>query len=219
MRPAAADSGTEFRVARGAREDGVVVGNVFDKYGSRNPIVRALMKGFGAALEELVAMTGARAVHEVGCGEGYWTLRWAQRGLAARGSDFSSQVVEVARANAVRAGLPADFRVASVYDLAPPDDSAPLVVCCEVLEHLEEPRRALERLCRIASPWLIVSVPREPIWRAMNMARGCYWADWGNTPGHLQHWSSAELCALLGERAEVVAVRRPLPWTMALCRC
>jgi SAM-dependent methyltransferase len=219
MRPAAAHDRTAFRVAHGAREDGVVVGNVFDKYGSRNPIVRRLMKGFDDALEELVGMTAARAVHEVGCGEGYWTLRWAQRGLAARGSDFSSQVVDVARANAARARVAANFSVASVYDLAAPRDSAPLVVCCEVLEHLEEPRRALERLCRVASPWLVVSVPREPIWRAMNMARGRYWADLGNTPGHLQHWSSAAFCALLREHAEVVAVRRPLPWTMALCRC
>ncbi len=208
----------EFSVARGAREDGVVIGNLYDKYGSRNPIVKSLMAGFGAALEELVAATGAQTVHEVGCGEGFWTLRWAGRGLAARGSDFSTQVIEVARENAARAGGTAAFRVASIYDLAPPADAAPLVVCCEVLEHLEEPRRALEVLRELASPWLIVSVPREPLWRTLNMARGRYWADLGNTPGHLQHWSKRAFRALIAEHVEIVAVRSPLPWTMVLGR-
>lgn len=209
----------EFLLARGAREAGVVVGNVYDKYGSRNPVVRRLMRGFAESLEELVRATNARAVHEVGCGEGYWTLRWAARDLEARGSDFSEQVIAVARDNGARRQTSATFRVASVYDLREPDDVAELVVCCEVLEHLEEPERALQRLSNVARPWLIVSVPREPIWRLMNMARGRYWSDLGNTPGHIQHWSRAEFIALLSRYVEVVAVRAPLPWTMALCRC
>jgi SAM-dependent methyltransferase len=214
----AASAGSQFVVAQGAREDGIVVGNLFDKYGSRNPIVRKLMSGFATALESLVAKTGARSIHEVGCGEGYWTLHWARKGFAVRGSDFSSQVIDVARANGARAASGAEFRVASVYDLAAPQDSAPLVICCEVLEHLEEPRRAVERLSEIAAPWLIVSVPREPLWRAMNMARGRYWSDLGNTPGHLQHWSRPALLRLLADYVEPVEVRSPLPWTMVLCR-
>jgi SAM-dependent methyltransferase len=216
--PSSAPAESRFVVAQGAREDGVVVGNLFDKYGSRNPIVRKLMSGFGAALEDLVARTGVRGIHEVGCGEGYWTLHWAKQGFAVRGSDFSAQVIDVARANGARAGSTAEFRVASVYELAVPEDSAPLVVCCEVLEHLEEPRRALERLREIAAPWLIVSVPREPLWRAMNMARGRYWSDLGNTPGHLQHWSRSALLKLLADYVDPVEVRSPLPWTMVLCR-
>jgi hypothetical protein len=61
-------------------------------------------------------------------------------------------------------------------------------------------------------------VPREPLWRLLNMARGRYWRDLGNTPGHLQHWSSEGLRALLMRHVEVRLVRTPLPWTMALCR-
>jgi SAM-dependent methyltransferase len=214
----AASAANPFLTAQGALEDGVVIGNHFDKYGSRNPIVRKLMGGFAGALEGLVARTGARSIHEVGCGEGYWTLHWARKGYAVRGSDFSAQVIDVARTNGARDKSPAEFRVASVYDLAAPPDSAPLVICCEVLEHVEEPRRALERLCEIASPWLIVSVPREPLWRAMNMARGRYWSALGNTPGHIQHWSRASFCKLLADYVEPVEVRSPLPWTMVLCR-
>ena len=209
---------TDFVVAGGLQDAGVVTGNTFDKYNSRNPIVRLLMGGFYRSLEELFAISAARDVHEVGCGEGYWTLRWASRGIRARGSDFSPQVISVARENASRQHTTAPFKVASVYDLKPGPDSAELVVCCEVLEHLEEPARALSVLTQLASPWLIVSVPREPLWCAMNMARGRYWSAWGNTPGHIQHWNRKRFLQLLSAHLDVIAVRTPIPWTMALCR-
>jgi 2-polyprenyl-3-methyl-5-hydroxy-6-metoxy-1,4-benzoquinol methylase len=191
---------------------------VFDKYGSRNPVVRYLMGGFYESLEALVSKSSARSIHEVGCGEGYWTTRWAARGLRARGSDFSEQVIALARQNARHSAGHPQFHVASIYDLTRPRDSAELVVCCEVLEHLDDPNGALEVLASIASPWLIVSVPREPIWSMMNMARGRYWSRLGNTPGHIQKWSRSEFLRLLSRSVEVVAVRTPLPWTMALCR-
>jgi 2-polyprenyl-3-methyl-5-hydroxy-6-metoxy-1,4-benzoquinol methylase len=205
-------------IASGLREHDVLAGNLFDKYGSRNPLVRALMNGFESALADLVAVTNSKNIHEIGCGEGRWTLEWAARGFDARGSDFSDQVLALARANCERVGATARFRTASVYELEPHTDAAVLVVCCEVLEHLEQPERAVDVLSRLASPWLIASVPREPIWSLMNMARGKYWSQWGNTPGHIQRWSTGGFVRLLARRFEILAVRRPLPWTMALCR-
>ena len=88
-----------------------------------------------------------------------------------------------------------------------------------MLEHLEDPEGALEKLAGLASPWLIASVPREPLWRAMNMGRGAYIRDWGNTPGHVNHWAKRGFERAPGDRASTsrcCAARRP--WTMALCR-
>lgn len=87
-----------------------------------------------------------------------------------------------------------------------------------MLEHLPDPKAALDALAGLADPWLLASVPREPLWRALNLARGAYVRDWGNTPGHLGHWSKRGFLELLGERFELVEARSPLPWTMALCR-
>ena len=67
-------------------------------------------------------------------------------------------------------------------------------------------------------PWLILSVPREPLWRALNLARLSYVGALGNTPGHLNHWSKREFLRFVGDGLEVVEARSPLPWTMALCR-
>jgi 2-polyprenyl-3-methyl-5-hydroxy-6-metoxy-1,4-benzoquinol methylase len=113
---------------------------------------------------------------------------------------------------------PIAFQVADLYQLSPGCDAAELVICCEVLEHLPDTVRALEILSQLARPHLIVSVPKEPLWRILNVARGRYWSELGNTPGHLQHWSRRGFIALLEQHFEVVEVRAPLPWTMALCR-
>jgi 2-polyprenyl-3-methyl-5-hydroxy-6-metoxy-1,4-benzoquinol methylase len=193
-------------------------GNHYPKYTVRNPIARRLVDGFLAALAELARRSGARRVHEIGCGEGFLSTMLAQSGLAVRGSDVSPAAVASARRRAAALGLPVTFRVADLYDLTPPADGAELVVCCEVLEHLTDPDRALGVLARLAQPNLIVSVPREPLWRMLNLARCRYWRALGNTPGHLQHWSTQSFLALLEAHVEIREVRTPLPWTMALCR-
>lgn len=163
-------------------------------------------------------MTGAMEAHEVGCGEGELTRRLAERGLRVRGSDASPEVIEEARARAEAAGVRAEFRAAPVEELEPARDAAELIVCCEVMEHLPDPNGALAVVASLASPWAIVSVPREPLWRALNMARLKYLGSLGNTPGHLNHWSRRSFARFLEPRFEVVEVRAPLPWTMALCR-
>ena len=73
-------------------------------------------------------------------------------------------------------------------------------------------------MARVAKRRLLVSVPREPLWRALNMARGAYWKDLGNTPGHVNHWSKRSFSRLLARHGEVVQTRSPFPWTMLLVR-
>jgi 2-polyprenyl-3-methyl-5-hydroxy-6-metoxy-1,4-benzoquinol methylase len=193
-------------------------GNVYDKYGTSNPVARRLMSGFLAQLDELVERTGATDIHEVGCGEGELAIRLARRRIRVRGTDAFPQVLEEARSRARAAGAEIEFEAVAVEDLDPARHAAELVLCCEVLEHLAEPDRALEVLARLAKPWLIASVPREPLWRALNLARLSYVRALGNTPGHLNHWSRRDFVRFLASRFEVVEVRSPTPWTMALCR-
>jgi SAM-dependent methyltransferase len=193
-------------------------GNVYDKYGTSNPIARRLVAGFMSALDELVEQSGACEAHEVGCGEGEIAIRLAQRGIRVRGTDAFPQVLEEARRRAALAAVEIEFEATPIEGLDSARDAAELVVCCEVLEHLEDPHRGLEVLARLARPWLIASVPREPLWRALNLARLSYVGELGNTPGHLSHWSKRGFERFLRARFEVVEVRTPVPWTMALCR-
>jgi len=208
-----------MKIAGGMAEEGIVIGNTYDKYGSKNPIVRRIMTGFSGALSSLVTHAKPRSIHEVGCGEGYWVRLWNIQGIAARGSDFSEKVIELARENSKEGHLSEEaFFVRSIYDLEQGRDSADLLVCCEVLEHVENPEAGLAALQRAASNYVIVSVPREPIWRVLNMIRGKYWGQLGNTPGHLNHWSSRSFIRLVSRYFDIVEVKKPLPWTMLLCR-
>jgi 2-polyprenyl-3-methyl-5-hydroxy-6-metoxy-1,4-benzoquinol methylase len=193
-------------------------GNVYDKYGTSNPVARHLMAGFMAQLDELVERTGARQAHEVGCGEGELAIRLALRGIAMRGTDAFPQVLEEARRRAGAASVDIDFEATPVEELSPERDAAELILCCEVLEHLEDPERALDVLAGLARPWLIASVPREPLWRALNLARLSYVGELGNTPGHLNHWSKRDFVRFLTRRFKVIETRSPTPWSMVLCR-
>jgi SAM-dependent methyltransferase len=198
--------------------DAVIGGNVYPKYTTGNPIARRLVDGFIANLRALVRATGAEEVHEVGCGEGHLSMLLAAEGLRVRGCDLSPAAIAAARQHSRRRGLDIAFATADLYELAPQHHAAPLVVCCEVLEHVPDPARALAVLATLARPHLIVSVPREPLWRVLNLARGKYWRELGNTPGHLQHWSTPAFLELLQDHLEVLELRTPLPWTMARCR-
>ena len=66
---------------------------------------------------------------------------------------------------------------------------ADLVVCCEVLEHLETPDIALEKIKSLDVKYYLFSVPNEPVWRALNFHRGNSLKDLGSTPRHINHWS------------------------------
>jgi SAM-dependent methyltransferase len=198
--------------------DAVIGGNVYPNYTTRNPIARRVVGGFIADLRALVRATGAEEVHEVGCGEGHLSMLLAADGLRVRGCDLSPGAIAAARQHSRRRGFDIAFATANLYELAPERHAAPLVLCCEVLEHVPDPARALAVLATLARPHLIVSVPREPLWRALNLARGRYWRELGNTPGHLQHWSTPAFLELLQDHLEVLELRTPLPWTMARSR-
>jgi 2-polyprenyl-3-methyl-5-hydroxy-6-metoxy-1,4-benzoquinol methylase len=193
-------------------------GNVYDKYASSNPIERYLVNGFLRQFGALVELSGASEAHEVGCGEGELSRLMAREGLRVRGSDAFEEVIAEARRRAAAEHLEIEFAAKPVQALDPAVDGAELVVCCEVLEHLEDPEGALDTLAALANPWLIASVPREPLWRALNMARGKYLGSRGNTPGHVNHWSKRGFERFLEARFDVEVLRSPTPWTMALCR-
>ena len=186
-----------------------------EKYTKANFITRRLVDGFFKATGELIAGLDVRTAVEFGCGEGVSTRhisRLLPAGAVFEASDFDESRVQAAQA------LNPNIRCAneSLYELHRPDDSFDLVIVLEVLEHLENPDRALREICRVARKWVIVSVPREPLWRLMNLARLKYVKSMGNTPGHVQHWSSRTFRRFAGLYGVVREWRTPLPWTIIL---
>jgi 2-polyprenyl-3-methyl-5-hydroxy-6-metoxy-1,4-benzoquinol methylase len=196
----------------------VPTGNTFDKYGSSNPVVKRLMGGFHSTLDELWAKAAPRSILDVGCGEGVLTAEWAERLGEGRivGIDLDDPKLRSEWERRRRPNL--EFRVEEATSLSFADGEFDLACAIEVLEHVPEPEATLGEMARVSSGHLLVSVPREPLWRALNVARGAYWRDLGNTPGHVNHWSRREFVALLSRYGTVEQARSPFPWTMVLVR-
>jgi SAM-dependent methyltransferase len=199
-------------------DGGVVTGNTYDKYGSGNPVVRRLMSAFERSLDELLDRAAPRSLLDVGCGEGVLVHRWAQRLGEGRlvGIDLEEDSIQAGWAKHQAPNL--EYRVMEARELPFGDGEFDLASAIEVLEHLPDPEHTLSEMARCAARHLLVSVPREPLWRVLNLARGAYWSELGNTPGHLNHWSKRSIVELLSRHGEVVEVRSPFPWTMLLVR-
>lgn len=204
-------------MSAGAAEQ-VPTGNTYDKYGSTNPVVRRLMGGFEATLDELFSRAAPGSVLDVGCGEGVLTEQWADRLGDGRivGIDLEDEKLAAEWAKRSRDNL--SYRVMKAENLPFADGEFELAAAIEVLEHVPDPEHTVAEMARVASRHLLVSVPREPLWRGLNMARGAYLRDLGNTPGHLNHWSKRSFVRLLARHGEVVEARSPFPWTMLLVR-
>jgi ubiquinone/menaquinone biosynthesis C-methylase UbiE len=194
----------------------IPTGNTFDKYGSQNRLVRRLVTHFRAALDDLLSLAGPESILDVGCGEGFLTELWAQRDGVDRvvGLDLEDPALQAQWSD--RPGL--QFVSGRAEALPFAESEFALVAAIESLEHVSDPERALAEMARVARDHVLVSAPREPLWRALNLARGAYPRALGNTPGHVNHWSKSRLLELLSGYGQIVAVRTPAPWTMALMR-
>ncbi len=199
-----------------ASADAVVTGNTYDKYGSKNPLVRRMMDKFEGTLEELFERAAPSSILDVGCGEGVLTHQWAERLGDGRivGIDLDEPELKAAWQHRQRPNL--EYRVLEATKLPFADGEFEVATAIEVLEHVPEPASTIAEMSRVAEKFMLVSVPREPLWRALNMARGSYLKDLGNTPGHVNHWSKRAFVKELSAVGKVVETRSPFPWTMLL---
>lgn len=186
------------------------------KYESTGRAAQFLVNRFFAAGQKLLGqnLEPGDTVLEVGCGPGYSTRRIAQwrAGVRLMGGDISASLLGNARR--LNAGIP--FVRESVYSLPHPDKSIDVALLLEVLEHLDQPEAALAELNRVVRRHLLLSTPREPLWRILNCVRGKYLTELGNTPGHIQHWSTSGLIKQVSPFFQVEAVATPIPWTILL---
>jgi SAM-dependent methyltransferase len=192
-------------------------GNLYPKYATRNPAARELVARFRGALDELIARAAPASILDVGCGEGVLAAGWAQRAGVERVVGVDVEDPRLRPEWRARSGGRLELRAIPPAPPLPfPAGAFDLVAAVEVLEHVDDPAGLLAELARVTRAHVLVSVPREPLWRALNLLRGAHVRSLGDTPGHRQHFSRRALARLLAGHGRVVATRSPLPWTAAL---
>lgn len=188
----------------------------YKKHTRKNPLQRLFINRFYAIVLQEAKNIAPETILDVGCGEGFTLKRLQDVGIGKtlEGVDFS----EIALRIGTRTFPNFAFKQGNAYDLPYNDSSVDLVFCLEVLEHLENPRRALEELSRVTKEYAIISVPNEPFFMLGNLLRGKNIMRLGNDREHIQRWTRKSFAKFVALHFDVVSVRHPFPWTVVVAR-
>tara|TARA_B100000949_G_scaffold229162_1_gene237728 strand:- start:148 stop:660 length:513 start_codon:yes stop_codon:yes gene_type:complete len=154
-------------------------------------------------------------VLDFGCGEGFVLDELEERGVALSGYE-GVDLREDALAEARRRRPDQGFTCANLFDPAFDGRKFDLVMSLETLEHLFEPERALKRLASLSSGHLLLTVPNEPWFQLMNLARGRDLIRLGNHPEHINHWNAKTFSAFVEPHARVLKVFTRFPFVILL---
>lgn len=184
---------------------GTKVNLTFSKNSSYSFIKSFLRKIFQFNTECLPSIKPQRML-EIGCASGAFMHRMALNGWDVEGIEFSPQAAENARA----LGYP--VYAGSIERAPDPAKPYDLVVGWMVLEHLQDPILALQKLHRWARPggWLVVSLPNANAFEFRIFKKNWYALQ---VPTHLYHFTPKTLQKLLergGWRIERVLHQRLL---------
>ncbi|MHC1783427.1 MAG: class I SAM-dependent methyltransferase [Anaerolineaceae bacterium] len=185
------------------------------EYESENVLSRFLLNNLFENIGKIKPFLPPSArLLEVGCGLGVSSLR-----IHSMLPDFEMEVSEfdeIYVQKMLASNFPLKVNLESVLDLKRENGSFDCVFFLEVLEHIEDYEKALSELFRISSRYVVISVPNEPLWRILNMARGKYLRNFGNTPGHINHWSSPAFLKLISKFGAIRQIQYPLPWLVVI---
>jgi len=141
------------------------------------------------------ALARDRRVLDAGCGMAYGSALLADAGATTvTGVDLAEDVILAARA---AVGGRVDLHAGDVRSLPFEDDAFDLVVCFEVIEHVEEQARVLDEFRRVLAPGglLAISSPNREAYVPGN-------------PHHHHEFTPSELEAVLKERWSAVRLQQ-----------
>ncbi len=187
----------------------------FTKHTSKNPVQKLLIKNFYSQFISLIKPLKPESVLDAGCGEGFSLnkLRENNIGKKLEGIENSKTAIDISK----KINSKLNIKLGSVYSLPYKDNSFDLVICTEVLEHLDNPERGLSQVMRVSKKYIIFSVPNEPFFMLSNLLRGKNLKRFGNDEGHINHWTIYSFQKLLKKNGlKVKKLRLPFPWILVL---
>jgi 2-polyprenyl-3-methyl-5-hydroxy-6-metoxy-1,4-benzoquinol methylase len=184
------------------------------KYRAKNPVKRALIRRFVSALHELFESGDApKSVLEIGVGEGFLSGFLSERypDVQFSGVDLNEQDLALLAQKFPRIKR----HCANIYDLSALPGGYDLIICAEVLEHVDEPERALAQIVSLRPKRVILTVPHEPWFMLSNLAMGKNITRLGNDIEHVNHFTVSSFRRLLARQLELSRVTTSYPWILA----
>jgi SAM-dependent methyltransferase len=183
------------------------------KYLTRNSLKRKLIENFISELLLYVTSLKPRTLVDVGCGEGVISHYVNKRNPRATliGVDVSSQALSIAR-ELTRGS--ANLILADACHL--PLRRADTVMAVELLEHLPNPKVAVDEMARVADHMLI-TVPHTALFRLVNLLSLKNVRNLGDDPDHKGAYNQKKLKGLLAS-LEVLTLKKVGVWLLALAR-
>ncbi len=186
----------------------------YRKYTTKNPIKKFFLNNFSNQLTSLVQKTDASSILDVGCGEGFTLKKLKDKGIKAKMEGVENSKEAIGIAKKIHPDL--KIKYGSIYKLPHKRDSFDLIICTEVLEHLENPKKAMLELKRVTKKYCILSVPNEPFFMYTGFLEGKSFTAFNNKRGHTNFWSKKEFIMLVEKYMIVKEIRSPFPWTLVL---
>ena len=185
------------------------------KYRSPNPVQRYLIRRFLNQIGRLFDQTApAASILEIGCGEGFISGQLSKRrpneiymGVDPNRTDLDNLTAKFPHIQTHQG---------SIYDLSFLNQSFEVIICAEVLEHLEEPHKALKQIVNMKPQWVLLSVPHEPWFCLSNFLRGKNIRRLGNDEDHKNLWSHSAFVHMLQDYIHIETTTLSYPWQLAL---
>ncbi|MDO8639379.1 MAG: class I SAM-dependent methyltransferase, partial [bacterium] len=142
----------------------------FEKHASKNPLQKLLIGNFYETLILLSKNLKAKTILDAGCGEGFTLQKFyeAKIGEYLEGIEYSESAIEISK----KIHPLLKIKKGDIYKLPYKENFFDLIICSEVLEHLDDPKKALNELKRVSKKYLLLSVPNEPLFTIQRFLRG-----------------------------------------------
>lgn len=189
----------------------------YKKHTTKNPVGKFFLNNFLKTVVKTTRPLHIDTVLDVGCGEGF-TLDRLQKekiGKVFEGIEYDSQAVTLANKLYPKITI----KEGDIYKLPYKNNSFDLVICTEVLEHLDNPKKAYRELLRVSRKYVLMSVPNEPFFTIQRIARLQNIRHLGAHPEHIQHWTAPAFMKFVKVRGVKLVTRKlPVPWTMVVVK-
>lgn len=188
----------------------------YRKHTTKSKLQRMLMDRFYEAFLHQAKELDPQSVLDVGCGEGFTLEKLKNREIGKRlvGIDFLDTAIQIGK----RERPYLDLSQGNIYDIPYKDNEFDLVICSEVLEHVDDPKKGLSELERVTKKYALLSVPNEPFFMLSNLIRGKNISRFGNDIEHINHWSMFGFEKFVLTKFDVVKRLQPYPWTLIVAK-